>query len=76
MYRTTVAVHLRRRSIPVRRGKLTGKQVPEIGDLYEQGFTLAEIGGRFDMGQDTARRAVLHAGGTIRRPGRRSKIGR
>lgn len=30
---TTVAMHLRRRSVPVRRGKLTGEQVADIGAL-------------------------------------------
>lgn len=34
VHRTTVAVHLRRRSVPARRGKLTAVQVAEIGDLY------------------------------------------
>src|SRR5690625_1762688 len=56
VHRTTVAIHLRRRSVPVRRGKLSAAQVAEIGALYDQGFTLAEIGVRFDVGQDTARR--------------------
>lgn len=74
VHRTTVALHLRRRSVLVRRGKLTGEQVAEVGALYDQGFTLAEIGTRFDVGQDTARRAVLEAGGTIRRPGRRALV--
>ena len=73
VHRTTVAIHLRRRSIPVRRGKLSAAQVAEIGALYDQGFTLAEIGARFDVGQDTARRAVMETGGTIRRPGRRAE---
>ncbi|MGH3450169.1 MAG: hypothetical protein ACRDQW_05460 [Haloechinothrix sp.] len=63
VHRTTVAIHLGRRSVPVRRGKLTGEQVAETGALYGQGFTLAEIGERFEIGQDTARRAVLAAGG-------------
>ncbi|MBB1515882.1 hypothetical protein H5398_07860 [Tessaracoccus sp. MC1679] len=74
VHRTTVAIHLRRRSIPVRRGKLSAAQIAEIGALYDQGFTLAEIGALFDVGQDTARRAVLDAGGTIRRPGRRTEM--
>jgi hypothetical protein len=68
VHRTTVAIHLRHRPVPVHRGKLTGEQVAEIGRLYEQGFTLAEIGVRCDVGQDTVRRAVLDAGGVIRRP--------
>lgn len=75
VHRTTVAIHLRRRSVPVRRGKLSVAQVAEIGALYNQGFTLAEIGACFDVGQDTARRAVLDAGGMIRRPGRRARTG-
>jgi len=72
VHRTMVAIHLRRRGVPVRRGKLTGEQVAEIGNLYEQGFTLAEIGRRFSVGQDTVRRTVLLTGATIRPPGRRS----
>ncbi|CAN5259107.1 hypothetical protein BH20ACT8_BH20ACT8_07340 [soil metagenome] len=51
---------------------MTSAQVAEIGDLYEQVLTLSEIGMRFGVGQDTARRAVPEAGGTIRRPGRRA----
>ena len=42
--------------------------------LYDQGFTLAEIGARFGVGQDTAPRAVLEGGGTIRPPGRRAAV--
>lgn len=72
VYRTTVAAHLKRRSVPVRCGKLTETDLAQIGDLYEQGFTLLEIGMRFGLGQDTARRAVIAAGATIRRPGRRA----
>ena len=52
VHRTTVAIHLRRRSVPVRRGKLSAAQVAEIGTLYDQGFTLAEIGARFAVGQN------------------------
>jgi len=73
VHRTTAAIHLRRRSVPARRGKLSAAQVAEIGALYAQGFTLAEIGERFDVGQDTACRAVMATGGTIRRPGRRAE---
>lgn len=69
---TTVAVHLRRRSVPVRLGRLMIEQVAEIGALYEQGFTLAEIGARLGLGEDTSRQAVLDAGGKIRWPGRRA----
>lgn len=72
VHRATVAIHLRRRSVRVRRGKLTTEQVAEVGALYDQGFTLTEIGARFGVGQDTARRAVTEAGGTTRRPGRRA----
>lgn len=71
MHRATVAIHLRRRSVPVRRGELTGEQVAENGAVYDRAFTLAEIGARFGVGQGTARRAVLDAGRTVRRPGRR-----
>lgn len=49
VHRTTVAIHLRRRPVPVRRGKLIAAQVADIGALYEQGLTLAEIGARFDV---------------------------
>ncbi len=73
VHRATVAIHLRRRSVQVRRGKLTTEQVTEVGALYEQGFTLTEIGARFGVGQDTARRAVVEVGGTTRRPGRRAQ---
>lgn len=45
---TTVAIHFRRRSISVRRGRLSAVQV---GMLYDHGFTLAEIGVRFGVGQ-------------------------
>ncbi|MQB02163.1 MAG: hypothetical protein GEU78_18245 [Actinobacteria bacterium] len=37
VHRTTVAVHLKRRLVPVRRGKLTAVQVAEIGDLWIRG---------------------------------------
>lgn len=63
----TVPIHLGRGAIAVRRGRLTEAQVAEVVYLYKQGFTLLEIGQRFGVGQDTASRAVLKAGGTIRR---------
>ncbi len=50
VHRATVAIHLRRRSVPVRRGKLTTEQVAEVGALHDQGVTLTEIGARFGVG--------------------------
>lgn len=71
VHRATVAIYLRR-SVRVRRGKLTTEQVAEVGALDDQGFTLTELGARFGVGQETARRAVMEAGGRTRRPGRRA----
>lgn len=71
VHRRTVAAHLVRRSIPIRRGGLDEKHVAEATRLYADGLTLTEVGMRFGVSQQAVRRAIAAAGAKIRVGGRR-----
>ena len=47
VYHRTVAAHLVRRSVPMRRRGLTEEQMPEAVRLYEKGLTLLQGGLQF-----------------------------
>lgn len=70
VYYRTVAAHLGRRSVPLRRRGLIEIQIPEATRLYERGMTLMEVGLHFGVSQQAVRRAVAAAGVTIRSRGR------
>ena len=42
--RRTVAAHLVRREVPIRRGSFDPSRIHEAADLYLSGLTLAEVG--------------------------------
>lgn len=74
VHRRTVAAHLVRRSIPIRRRGLDESDVTEAVELYEGGSTLIEVGLRFGVSQQAVRRALDVEGVTIRPGGRRARV--
>lgn len=75
VHRRTVAAHLVRRSIPVRRRGLDECNLAEAVELYAGGLSLMEVGLRFGVSQQAVRRALATAGAAIRPSGRRAKVG-
>lgn len=71
VHRRTVAAHLVRRSVTIRRRGLDEPHVAEATRLYADGLTLTEVGLRFGVSQQAVRRAIAAAGATIRAGGRR-----
>ncbi len=74
VHRRTVAVHLVRRSVPIRRRGLDASQLAEAVTLYSGGLTLTEVGLRFGVSQQTVRRALAAQGVSIRPTGRRAEV--
>jgi hypothetical protein len=67
--------HLKCQMAPERRaGPADGRAGRGDRRFLRAGFTLAQIGPHFGVGPGTAHRAVLDAGGVIRRPGRRAGL--
>lgn len=73
--RLTVATHLRRAEIPIRRGRLTSDEIREAARLYEQGWSSGRLAERFDVSADSVLKVLRRAGVAIRprRGGLRSK---
>ena len=44
IHRRTVAEHLTRRKVPIRRGRFDPSRIHEAADLYDSGLTLVEVG--------------------------------
>ena len=73
--RRTVAAHLVRRAVPIRRGSFDLSRIHEAADLYLSGLTLVEVGLKVGAGPQTVRRALVEHGVPIREGGgRRSRI--
>lgn len=66
--RHTVADHLRRAGVDVRRQGLPQLLVPEATRLYLAGWSLARLGDRFSCDAETVRQALKQAGVQLRRP--------
>lgn len=73
VHRRTVAAHLVRRSVPIRRRGLDEARLAEAVELYAGGLTLMEVGLRFGVSQQAVRRALAAEGVTIRPGGRRAR---
>ena len=58
IHRRTVAEHLTRRNIPIRRGSFDPSRIHEAADLYLSGLTLAEVGVKVGAGPQAVRRAL------------------
>lgn len=69
--RRTVAAHLTRRAVPIRRGSFDPSRIHEAADLYLSGLTLVEVGVKVGAGPQAVRRALVSHGVVIRPGGRR-----
>lgn len=56
IHRLTAAAHLARRSVPVRRAGLDSVQAKEAARLYQAGWTLVQLGRRFEVAPQTVHR--------------------
>lgn len=66
--RRTVAMHLTRREVKIRRGRFDPSRIHEAADLYLSGLTLVEVGIRVGVGPQAIRQA-LASHGVVIRPG-------
>ncbi|MCT2999926.1 hypothetical protein FAM15333_001553 [Propionibacterium freudenreichii] len=69
--RRTVATHLTRREVTIRRGRFDPSRIHEAADLYLSGLTLVEVGMRVGAGPQAIRQALASHGVVIRPGGRR-----
>jgi len=69
--RRTVATHLTRREVTIRRGRFDPSRIHEAADLYLSGLTLVEVGMKVGSGPQAVRRALASHGVVIRPGGRR-----
>ena len=69
--RRTVASHLTRREVTIRRGRFDPSRIHEAADLYLSGLTLVEVGMKVGAGPQAVRRALASHGVVIRPGGRR-----
>lgn len=73
--RRTVAAHLVRREVPIRRGSFDRSRIHEAADLYLSGLTLVEVGVKVGAEPQAVRRALASHGIVIRPGGgRRSRV--
>ena len=68
--RRTVATHLTRREVTIRRGRFDPSRIHEAADLYLSGLTLVEVGMKVGAGPQAVRRALASHGVVIRPGGR------
>ena len=69
--RRTVAMHLTRREVTIRRGRFDPSRIHEAADLYLNGLTLVEVGVKVGVGPQAVRQALASHGVVIRPGGRR-----
>ena len=73
--RRTVATHLTRREVTIRRGRFDPSRIHEAADLYLSGLTLVEVGVKVGAGPQAVRRPLASHGIVIRPGGgRRSRV--
>jgi DNA-directed RNA polymerase specialized sigma24 family protein len=72
LHRTTVAGHLRRAGVELRRQGVPDEKLTEMVCLYGEGWSLQQLGERYDCSADTVRLALLKARVTMRRPWERA----
>ena len=68
VHRVTVAAHLRRLAVPLRRRGLCNDDLSEAARLYHAGWSLARLGEKYGCHAETVRRALTQAGITVRAP--------
>ena len=72
--RRTVAAHLVRQEVPIRRGSFDPSRIHEAADLYLSGLTLVEVGAKVGAGPQAVRRALASHGIVIRPGGGRRSL--
>lgn len=77
IHRATVIDHLERAGVPGRRRQgrtLSAAEVVEAGRLYEQGCSLLEVAGRWNVDRRYLSAALRSAGFAVRPPGRHRDV--
>ncbi len=68
LHRLTVAAHLRRAGVKLRRQGLSDEQLDEAVRLYGEGWSLQRLAERYDCDDETVRAYLKRAGVRMRRP--------
>lgn len=71
LHRTTVAGHLRRAGIELRRQGIPTERVNEAIRLYGEGWSLERLAGRYCCDDETVRQTLKRAGFHLRKPWQR-----
>ena len=66
IHRATVAQHLHRNGVPIRRRGLDDRQIDHAVHLYQQGLSLVRVGARLDVHAETIRQALRARGVPMR----------
>ncbi len=72
VHRTSVAGHLRRAGVELRRQGLSDEQLSEAARLYGEGWSLQRLAERYSCDDETVRAYLKRAGVRMRRPWERS----
>ena len=73
LHRTTVAEHLRRAGIQLRRQGIQTELLEEAATLYARGWSCRRLAERYGCNSETVRQALMHAGVKMRAPWERPK---
>ncbi|MEV0974353.1 hypothetical protein [Microtetraspora glauca] len=73
IHRRTVVAHLHRQDVPLRRDGLPAKHVKTAARLYDEGWSLAQIGTKFGTTANTVRVVLLAQGVETRKPWERTR---
>lgn len=68
VHRTTVAGHLRRAGVELRRQGLSDKQLGEAVRLYGEGWSLQRLAERYGCDAETVRASLRRSGVRMRKP--------
>jgi len=68
LHRTTVAGHLRRANVPLRRQGLSDEQLAEAIRLYGEGWSCQRMAERFGCATETIRQCLKAADVVLRKP--------
>ena len=72
LHRTTVAEHLHRADVEIRRRGIPTNQLYEVIRLYEEGWSCLRLAERFDCDDETVRQTLKRAGVKLRPPWERA----
>ncbi len=72
LHRTTVAGHLKRVGVELRRQGVPAERMDEAVRLYGEGWSLERLAERYDCDDETVRGALKRCGAPLRLPWQRS----